>query len=366
MTDSDSTRQLTLADVNVNGCPHEKPLKSNGHPRAKCHLCHPHGAQPRSIVPCSHCGKVFMFDRKRHKGNRGAWYCSEECFAFSPGQNHRVRDLGRLGTLYPTPRHCQNCGTYFSPARSRRSDIAFCSQACREHHRDKNDRRYLTGRTGRCAICGERKLLKHKTNGKPNTVCLACHTAKVEKERQELEERRAREKFGKAVASAIRRREEREKSMAARAERNRLKELERQKAILTNTCRCCGGLMLRFIASGEATVQTQVCPPCAEANFKRNKATHRIARKAKQREVEVEKVDPILVFERDGWKCHLCGSPAPKEKRGTYADDAPELDHIITIADGGEHSYRNTACACRACNIRKGSRSFGQLHLGLL
>lgn len=365
MTESDSTRQLTLADVNVNGCPHEKPLMGTGRPRKNCFLCQPYGEQPRVIVACSHCGKVIVFNRGEHRGNSGYYYCCDACFAFAPSQNHRVKDIDRLGTLYPTPRHCKNCGTYFSPARSRRPDIAFCSKSCCDKHRSKNDRRYLVGRTGECDMCGGVKPLKHGVRGR-KTRCADSQPRWIEKERQELEERRARDRFLKVVEFTARRDEKKRRQETERAERNWRRELKRQELMLTKTCKTCGTLLLPFIASGTATSSSSLCPTCADAKAKRAKATHRIARKAKQREVGVEKVDLILVFERDGWKCHICGSQTDRMKRGTYADDAPELDHIITIADGGEHSYRNTACACRACNIRKGSRSFGQLHLGLL
>jgi 5-methylcytosine-specific restriction endonuclease McrA len=71
---------------------------------------------------------------------------------------------------------------------------------------------------------------------------------------------------------------------------------------------------------------------------------------------KIERVDPFVVFERDGWRCQLCFDPTPKEKRGTHEDDAPELDHVVALADGGSHSYVNTQCACRRCNIEKGRR----------
>lgn len=74
-------------------------------------------------------------------------------------------------------------------------------------------------------------------------------------------------------------------------------------------------------------------------------------------------VDPIKVFERDGWRCHLCKIRTPKRLRGTTDDRAPELDHIIPIAAGGKHTYENTACACRLCNRKKGSKPLGQLLL---
>ena len=74
-------------------------------------------------------------------------------------------------------------------------------------------------------------------------------------------------------------------------------------------------------------------------------------------------VNPIKVFERDGWKCHLCGIKTPKRLRGTYDDRAPELDHIVSLAAGGDHTYANTACACRLCNQEKGAKPLGQLLL---
>jgi hypothetical protein len=93
------------------------------------------------------------------------------------------------------------------------------------------------------------------------------------------------------------------------------------------------------------------------------KAFHRITtrvRRARVAKVEVEKVDPIRVFERDGWKCQLCGIKTPKQLRGSRANNAPELDHIMPISKGGSHSYTNTQCSCHKCNHAKGSKPLGQ------
>lgn len=77
----------------------------------------------------------------------------------------------------------------------------------------------------------------------------------------------------------------------------------------------------------------------------------------------VEKVDPFAVFDRDGWRCRICERATPKEKRGSYDDDAPELDHIIPLSKGGEHSYRNTQCTCRKCNAIKSDSAGRQMLL---
>ena len=117
------------------------------------------------------------------------------------------------------------------------------------------------------------------------------------------------------------------------------------------------------------------CTPCRLTRAKANKARarkncpSRRAEKARRKALQrgriegAERFDPLEVLERDGWRCHICGISTPKKLRGTFDDRAPELDHIVPLAVGGEHSRRNTACACRKCNIEKGSRPLEQLRL---
>jgi 5-methylcytosine-specific restriction endonuclease McrA len=76
-----------------------------------------------------------------------------------------------------------------------------------------------------------------------------------------------------------------------------------------------------------------------------------------------EKFKAITVLLRDGWRCQLCGKKLNPKHRGTYRDDAPELDHVTPLSKGGEHSKRNTQCACRKCNLSKSNKALGQLRL---
>lgn len=100
---------------------------------------------------------------------------------------------------------------------------------------------------------------------------------------------------------------------------------------------------------------------CSEACGRRSsKRAARLVGKARKRAATVEPVNPTRVFERDGWKCHLCGGLTARERRGTYHPKAPELDHIVPLSKGGEHSYRNTACAHRKCNADKSDTVMGQ------
>lgn len=85
-------------------------------------------------------------------------------------------------------------------------------------------------------------------------------------------------------------------------------------------------------------------------------------RRARQAEQLVEVVDPDVVFERDGWRCHLCGRRIDRRLSGRAAM-GPTIDHLVPLAAGGEHSYRNVAAAHRRCNSAKGTRGAAQLAL---
>lgn len=102
--------------------------------------------------------------------------------------------------------------------------------------------------------------------------------------------------------------------------------------------------------------------------FCSERCSHRLSRRikkpmdrARKRAATIERVDPLKVFERDGWRCQICHKATPKRLRGKMVDLAPELDHIIPLSRGGEHSYRNTQCACRKCNGAKSDSIYGQL-----
>jgi 5-methylcytosine-specific restriction endonuclease McrA len=126
-------------------------------------------------------------------------------------------------------------------------------------------------------------------------------------------------------------------------------------------CRRCGVL---FKLPPFKTVPPPFCSrKCRDETQRTQRRVQKRKRNAAQRGVHAEAVDPIKVFERDRWRCKLCGERTPKEKRGTCDDDAPELDHIIPLSQGGEHTYRNTQCACRRCNGQKGAKPLGQLLL---
>lgn len=82
-------------------------------------------------------------------------------------------------------------------------------------------------------------------------------------------------------------------------------------------------------------------------------------RRALKAGVFVERVDRNVIFERDKWRCHLCGKAIPC--RSVYPDPlSPSIDHIVPLSMGGDHSYANIAAAHLSCNVAKGNRGGGE------
>lgn len=103
----------------------------------------------------------------------------------------------------------------------------------------------------------------------------------------------------------------------------------------------------------------------ARPGYREQKRINKQRRKARQRGVYAELVNPLVVLARDGWRCQLCGCATPRKLRGTISPNAPELDHIVPLAQGGPHTYANTQCACRRCNLDKSDTIKGQLRLAI-
>lgn len=135
----------------------------------------------------------------------------------------------------------------------------------------------------------------------------------------------------------------------ARAKNVSVAEAAHRQDARVNECIECKALYCPLYGHSSATL----CVPCADGRSRASKAARRALRKVMELAAKVEAVDPYKVFDRDGWQCKICGVSTPPSKRGTYEDDAPELDHIRPLSKRGEHSYRNTQCACRKCNGAK-------------
>lgn len=128
---------------------------------------------------------------------------------------------------------------------------------------------------------------------------------------------------------------------------------------LFRECRECKGLFM----GGMRRSSVFCAARCSRRWWKRREGPSKHAARAKAKGSVGRHFNELRIFVRDGWRCKLCGVETPKRLRGSTAPNAPELDHIVSIAEGGPHIPENCQCTCRRCNGEKGATARGQLWL---
>jgi hypothetical protein len=259
--------------------------------------------------------------------------------------------------IIPKQKQCACCNILFPYKKETR---LFCTKNCQKLFSKKNT-------TKECNFCGKIYNTNHKEQLFCSKSCKFKHwhnrpDAKVLNETKALiriSKKQLPVTYSMLVLKEI-------------AGLLRIKKAKWQKSYESNQsgtksrkqCANCGLNFVYKVVNGCPPKYCNNCKDSAQKEIK--KKSRRIAksrRKAKIRGLKNDAIDPLLVFERDKWICHICKTKTQKRLRGTYNAKAPELDHIITIADGGSHTLENVACSCRACNNQKRSKSFGQLFL---
>lgn len=270
---------------------------------------------------------------------------------------------------------CKQCNEEFQSARKK----LYCSNQCSQDHRSlkRNPNAIRRGkREGKpqcvCVGCGKEYTNKRGNlkSGEGNKYCsrecaftnkatAICRANYKERpvytevywpECKQCNKTFLSKRKGKAICSReceVQR--NRDLSRAINANNKIVKEIR---------CDCCGKPFTKSYGIKSRKYCSELCSARA------TRSAGRAIRRARIRGNGLtEYVNPFKVFDRDKWECCLCGVKTPRSKRGTYDDNAPELDHIITLAEGGQHTYTNTQCLCRKCNQNKRSRSKGQLLL---
>lgn len=66
-------------------------------------------------------------------------------------------------------------------------------------------------------------------------------------------------------------------------------------------------------------------------------------------------VTPAKIFARDHYVCQICGQPCVKDTTWTeyFGPKSPTVDHIVALANGGDHVWGNVQCAHAICNSYK-------------
>lgn len=114
-------------------------------------------------------------------------------------------------------------------------------------------------------------------------------------------------------------------------------------------CRQCRGFSQRTHGTGEYRRGCR-CEVCRGAMVSRA-ARYRALRRA----AFVEDVDPMAVFERDRWTCHLCRRRLSSKHAWPHLR-AATVDHLVPLSLGGTHEMANVKTACFSCNCAKGNR----------
>jgi len=278
--------------------------------------------------PCVECGKTF-----KPKSVRGR-FCGNKCMQrkknreWSKNNPEKVkakdlaRDHAKIRRKYTY--ECKNCGTEYHPKAKLRNK--FCSRECAfKYSKGKPaklwgdycevvEAKYSAIVIKECVVCGRPHYRK------PSSIAVCSNECSIQR-------------IDKARIDAL--------------------NVKRD----SHECPDCGVL---FCPIGGA----KLCKHCSDkralASKRRSKRIRRHKTRADMNGVKFDKFDPLTVLNRDEWICQGCGCDTPQALRGTTKDDAPELDHVIPLSKGGEHTMINTQCLCRVCNIIKTDKSMDE------
>lgn len=255
------------------------------------------------------------------------------CCAQCGGHTYRTSRICRDCYTSARRQHraCGYCQQAFAPKRLRRKQPRiglFCSKRCALSHRHAEQQRLADARrrpdpswrAGECEVCQQR----YRRANPKQRVCrkAACRTVL-----------RHRDYIG-----------------------------ERSTEHRTFRCRQCGEEFIRPLGNKRrAFCSTKCSRRYAQKGIPKN-AQSRARRLGLPCDYSITNAK---VFERDDWRCQLCGYRTPKRFKGTQNPQAPEVDHIVPFASPlcPGHIWSNVQCACRRCNADKSAQIRGQLRL---
>lgn len=311
---------------------------------------------------CARCGAPMQ---ATGRAGRPRKFCSDECKNRMPRERRTDRHRPRRFALIRFAR-CEACGALFHPTPP---SARCCSKACANviSHRTRAAKSKAR-RTRSCSWCGKTFIA-----GGLDRLTYCSRECSLTKMKHEAAEQATRRRLIKVLAS--------------RAECTICGDVFVKRSVVNTRCspECdAEHARRRALALSKARDRRDRSPrPCAECgiefapeygNKRREycsreclrRSVKRIGkriRRARMRGATADPVNPTKVFQRDGWRCQICGIRTPRNLRGTTKSRAPELDHIVPLASGGEHTYRNVQCACRSCNNAKGAGAGGQMLL---
>jgi len=131
--------------------------------------------------------------------------------------------------------------------------------------------------------------------------------------------------------------------------------------IMTAKCPACGK-GFTYVQKGRGRHRVYCSEECSvRVNGRRGTSVRRARKQGCEAD---EKVDSFKVFERDSWRCGICGKKT--NRQAMYPDrTSATLDHIVPLSLGGAHTWQNVQCVHYGCNMAKGATGNGQLRLAI-
>lgn len=97
------------------------------------------------------------------------------------------------------------------------------------------------------------------------------------------------------------------------------------------------------------------CRSCYASELRTTDAYREAARRHRQTRSVVPDALRLEIYERDGWKCQLCGKKVGRSY-GYQHQRSPVLDHVVPRSKGGSDDPSNLQLAHRVCNGLKSDR----------
>ena len=295
------------------------------------------------IKKCRNCGEEFT--------GGGYKYCGAGCVTAFYKKHPRYIKKSPISCKCPT------CGKVFIKGGRGSGNRKYCSEGCWQGHFTLRDRRWAVRKPIPCLVCGKEFL---QSFGKQ----LTCSDECSRKNQKQKENSRRHPvfviRFCRGCGGAFKPKTKNSWFCS------RMCSYPPEKIFAERECQTCGaGFMPKNKFGKFCSNRCQTRHSARSPNERRRRGGMKMYRKrSREAGVAYEPINPIKLFERDGWKCQICGVKTPRSLRGSYEDRAPELDHRLAMASGGSHTWDNVQCTCRKCNMIKGNRAtLGQLRL---
>lgn len=224
---------------------------------------------------------------------RQSEFCHTECGKLFRKGYKSVRPRGSASSV------CARCGLEFLHTHAKQK---FCTKQCY---------RLAIRKVRLCSICGI-EVLKHGS-AKQIASATQCSPECRAKHKAALKHKKSIENFGPP-----------------------------------RTCRWCG-ITFGYSKQAYAGWCSKSCQSEYMKDYRRRLGHER---RARQREVTIEAFSPAYILKRDKYVCQACGKKTKPKEKPTHPL-YPNVDHIVPLAAGGEHSKKNCRCVCASCNSQK-------------